>query len=274
MVIIIKPLLGFDVVLRINASSSLNATNAHVEERVTSPQNYATRICISSTPYAAFSCINSAVCGPPYTCVASISNVTYSSPWITNAHIGDCLAYGAAFNMQPKVCCARAITPPPVISISSSADITVPLGGHGRLIFTIKNVLAADDEFEISIYGDPSKLHNWIWLENHRYDENKYKVVVDLKPGEEKAISVNIFGGEFMSANVRATAKSMTTGLETEVSKSVNIFYSDDSINVKTPEIGWSGFAIVALIGALLVMRHDGRRDKNILFFASYFSNW
>ena len=249
--------LGSDIVLNLTS-----ANNSHVQLKAANPSSnsYGTSVCLAAQSTAAFDCQSTltppfdcaAKYGADYKCIASV-NETNAAFWRTNAHVGDCNAY------PEKICC-KAGPPvfsiaPPIITADSPGEIRVLLGGQGRMILKIRNPLDKDDKIEVISTGNPVKLHNWIWFEGHRYDENKNKIVLELGPGEERAIAIEIYGGEILPGSISITAKSTRTGLESSLSpsQSVSIVYSEDGMNVKTPDLSWPGFAVLAVIGALLV---------------------
>lgn len=150
------------------------------------------------------------------------------------------------------------VTPkPPVISPAIIGNINVLLGAHGQMVVNVKNPLIVDDIIELSIVGNPQKLHNWLWFDGHKHDENKYKITIDLAPKEEKTVAVEIFGGEATvgwpePTLIRVIAKSSLIGLTTEITQAVSILYSEDELTVQTPEFGWMSFIWIAIAGALL----------------------
>lgn len=141
---------------------------------------------------------------------------------------------------------------PPFALIAGAEKLIVPVGSHGQLLITVKNLMNSKDTIALALEGLPSsKLHKWIWFLGHKEDSERYKLSLDLLPGEERIVSIDIFGGEVLSGGqVKVSAESGAMGAASEVSAGVDILYSDNGISVQTPEFGWIEFILVAVLGA------------------------
>lgn len=170
----------------------------------------------------------------------------------------------------PKKC--TVVSPPVITTPTTSNDLVVLLGSQGRLIVNVKNNLRTTDRISLSVTGNPAKLQNWIWFDSHRYDNSKYNITMELGPGEEKTIAIDIFGGQVTAGSpptldgaptaMRVVAKSSITGLEAELSRGVSIVYSEDGMSVQTPDIGWLGIMIIALLGAAAMTKESGKSRR------------
>lgn len=153
-----------------------------------------------------------------------------------------------------KSAIAKVYLSPPFSMVFYSPRLTTLIGAQGQAIITVKNLMNVPDIVSVSLVGLPSKLHRWIWFTGHKEDSNRYKLALQLQPGEERAVPINVFGGEFLSGGrLNVTGESDTTGVTKDIGADVEIAYSENGLNVQTPEFGWLGFALVALLGALLI---------------------
>ncbi len=155
----------------------------------------------------------------------------------------------------PKSATIKVYISPPLSILSKSNRVIVPLGSSGQLIVNVKNLQSIDDRMDISFSGGPQKLINWMWFTGHKEDSNRRKVSVQLQAGEERAVAVDIFGGEVLSGGlINVTAESFDKGVSKSATSDIDIVHSEDGLTVRTPEFGWLGFIVIALLGALLVL--------------------
>ncbi len=157
-------------------------------------------------------------------------------------------------NVEPtKSSIVKLYTSPPFALTASAKNMIVPVGSYGQLLVTVKNLMTSKDTITLTLEGLPSKLHKWIWFVGHKEDSERYGLSLELEPGEEQIIPVDVFGGEVLSGDIKLTAESSTTGAISEISAGVDILYSDNSIAVQTPEFGWAEFIIIALLAVALI---------------------
>jgi len=144
----------------------------------------------------------------------------------------------------------------PEVSFYEPGVLGILLGTTGQAVINVKNTLNESDTLELSIYGIGPKIGNWMWFDGHKHDDQRTAIVFDLKPHETKSFAINVFGGELTTTttSIRAVAKSRLTGFDNEAVREVSIVYSENGIDVETPEAGWTSYVLMALIGAILLV--------------------
>ncbi|MCG2723420.1 hypothetical protein L6303_01635, partial [archaeon] len=139
-------------------------------------------------------------------------------------------------------------------SIRGDTDLIIPLGKTAQAIFNVKNLLDMDDTINITIFSLPNDLHHWTWLTGHRYDNNRFKTSLQIHPTEERPVPIEVFGGKVLSGGkMNITVESENIGILKSILVNVDIVYSEDGMTVETPEFGWYGFLMIAILGAILI---------------------
>ncbi|MBU4299918.1 MAG: hypothetical protein ABIF85_04825 [Nanoarchaeota archaeon] len=153
-----------------------------------------------------------------------------------------------------KTAVLKIYTSQPFAILANDQKIVVLLGEEGQATANIKNLQSTSDIMEFSVFGLPPKIDYWIWFTGKK-ETNRQKTSISLLPGEEKVVSINVFGGEVLSGGrINLTAESSDKGVAKSVIFDVSIVYSEDGLTAQTPEFGWLGFASIALLGALMLL--------------------
>ncbi|MFH1127177.1 MAG: hypothetical protein ABIG84_04780 [archaeon] len=142
-----------------------------------------------------------------------------------------------------------------IVSIYDEEPKVIALGDTEKVDLIVKNVNGFNTTVDIYIGSDDPAFRNWIWLENHRYGENRVHMKAELSPHEERSVIVNVFGGRTGKYHLIVGPDGSNIDDRYDSTEIIVVNRNAGGMYSSYPDGGFIGIMVILVVAAKVLLR-------------------